>query len=240
MGALGMGNANVSGFYFDDEWARSGHGWAELDPVGTPLPFNASDCGTGPSEIERHCLLDMGLAAADVADVTRAWRATTAAAMRAVAAGGGWVWQMFSENAIEDNRTAGGPGNDASKCIAAYVEACQPRSKQQTHINSFKLTLSDPHSPGSLVDPVADVAKFLLLRGPWAFLGTAWVGCVGEGAGRHSNETYVRAPAFDVDYGTPMGVCKQSDAKPGLFAREWTKATVEHDCRTGKSSLKMK
>ena len=68
--------------------------------------------------------------------------------------------------------------------------------------------------------------------------GTAWVGCVGEGASRKSNETYVRPPAFDVDYGTPLGVCKQST--PGVFTREWTKATVEHSCTTGQSSLKMK
>ena len=26
MGSMGMGNPNISGFYFDDEWARSGHG----------------------------------------------------------------------------------------------------------------------------------------------------------------------------------------------------------------------
>jgi hypothetical protein len=26
MGVLGMGDRNISGFYFDDEWARSGHG----------------------------------------------------------------------------------------------------------------------------------------------------------------------------------------------------------------------
>ena len=78
------GHVDTPGFYFDDEWARSGHGWAELDLVGKPLRFNASDCGTGPSEIEKHCLLDMGVSAEDVKDITLAWRNTTAAAMRAV------------------------------------------------------------------------------------------------------------------------------------------------------------
>jgi hypothetical protein len=77
--------------------------------------------------------------------------------------------------------------------------------------------------------------------GRYAYLGTSWVGCVGEGESRHSNETYVRAAAFDVDYGVPMdGVCKQSTAQPGVFTREWSKAAVQHDCNSGKSSLRMK
>ena len=32
MGRLGMGNTNITGFYFDDEWSRSGHGWASIRP----------------------------------------------------------------------------------------------------------------------------------------------------------------------------------------------------------------
>ena len=31
--------------------------------------------------------------------------------------------------------------------------------------------------PGQLAYPESDVARFLLTRGPYAFLGTAWVGC---------------------------------------------------------------
>ena len=54
------------------------------------------------------------------------------------------------------------------------------------------LTLANSHSPGSQTDPEGDVAKFLVLRGPYAYIGTSWVGCVGEGASRRSNETYDR------------------------------------------------
>jgi hypothetical protein len=213
----------------DDEWARSGHGWATENLTGNPLPFNQSDCGTGPSEIERHCLLDMGLTAEDVRDVTLGWRKTTAMAMRAVHAAGGWVWQMFTE------RRAATTGDE---CAKAYRGACTAGSKDQTHMCSYSLTLSDRHSPGSTTDPEGDVAKFLVQRGPYGFLGTAWVGCVGEGKSRHSNETYVRAAAFDRDYGTPLGLCKE--VSDGVFRREFTKATASHDCNTGKSSVTMK
>ena len=64
------------------------------------------------------------------------------------------------------------------------------------------------------------------------------MGCVGEGKSRHSNETYVRAAAFDRDYGTPLGLCKE--VSDGVFRREFTKATASHDCNTGKSSVTMK
>ena len=191
MGALGMANPNVTGFYFDDEWARSGHGWSSIR-----LPnffngghFNLSDCkNSGPSEIEEHCLLDMGLSKDDVIDLTLAWRNTTVAAMQAIHAAGGWVWQMFTENDVRALQPS-----QADACIESYQRACSNSSTHHSHIVMHRLTLSDSHSPGSLVDPEGDVARFLLVRGPYAYLGTSWVGCVGQGASRHSNETYVRS-----------------------------------------------
>ena len=96
--------------------------------------------------------------------------------------------------------------------------------------------------PGQLVDPDSDVARFLLTRGPWSFLGTSWVGCEPddgvEGGGR--NQTYVRPKAFDVDYGEPQGLCEEVQSSPGVFVRHFSKATVSHDCVTGKSSIVMK
>ena len=54
------------------------------------------------------------------------------------------------------------------------------------------------------------------------------------------NQTYDRPNEFDVDYGTPNGLCAELAGKPGVFSREWSKATVQHDCNTGKSSIVMK
>ena len=96
----------------------SGHGWATENLTGQPLPFNQSDCHTGPSEIEMHCLLDMGLSAEQVRDVTLGWRKTTALAMRAVHAAGGWVWQMFTERR---------PAAEGPECARAYRGACTGR-----------------------------------------------------------------------------------------------------------------
>ncbi len=85
-----------------------------------------------------------------------------------------------------------------------------------------------------------DHRKLIPLVCRYAYLGTSWVGCVGEDQERHSNETYVRPTAYDVDYGVPLGICKEKAGQRGVFVREWSKATAQHDCNTGKSSLQMK
>eukprot|EP01043_Picozoa_sp_COSAG02_P062023 COSAG02_NODE_8459_length_2564_cov_2.330495_3_plen_110_part_00 len=85
--------------------------------------------------------------------------------------------------------------------------------------------------------------RFLLTRGPYAFLGTGWVGCVPnngvESAG--INQTYDRPAELDVDYGTPVDkVCKETEQGSNVFVREWTRARVQHDCNTGSSTITMK
>ena len=158
--------------------------------------MNLSDCSTGPSELEAHCLLDMGLSKQDVLDLTAGWKQTQGAAMRAIAQAGGWVWQMFSGR-IWGNGAGGAlpPSMDkGAACQKAYTAACSPTSLQQTRMSYHELRLKDLLAPGSIIDAVQDVARFLVIRGPMAFLGTAWVGCApnnGTEAGGH-NMTYVR------------------------------------------------
>jgi hypothetical protein len=53
-------------------------------------------------------------------------------------------------------------------------------------------------------------------------------------------DRYSRPKEFDVDYGTPQGLCAEVTGKPGVFEREWTKATARHDCNTGESTITMK
>ena len=166
--------------YFDDYWLKSGEGWAEGPsklPPTLAKNVNLSDCKTGPSEIEIHCLQDMGLSVQDVVDLTNGWKETTAAAMRAVANAGGWVWQMFS-GGTPIAHGAKGPG-----CVKALESSCKSTSTQQTKMCMSALTAKMNEttgrslSPAEFVDPASDVARFLLTRGDYAFLGTSWVGC---------------------------------------------------------------
>ena len=80
---------------------------------------------------------------------------------------GGWVWQMFHRN----NASAPLTG---SECIAWLRAACTAQSPHQTRMTFYELSIKR-HSRGWPTDPTGDVARFLLTRGAYAFLGTGTV-----------------------------------------------------------------
>ena len=84
----------------------------------------------------------MGLTEQEVLDINSGWRETTANAMRAVAKGGGWVWQMFSG--------VGGPSGTGDTCAKSLREQCKT---QNNRMSMMGLSLKDSHTPGSLKDP---------------------------------------------------------------------------------------
>ena len=108
----------------------------------------------------------MGLTEQEVLDINAGWRNTTATAMQAIAKGGGWVWQMMSGLSM--------PAGTGDKCASQLREQCTQQNTRMTY-SSFGLESS--HAPGSIKDAASDVARFLLVRGPYAYLGTSWVGC---------------------------------------------------------------
>merc|ERR1712232_704720 len=81
-----------------------------------------------------------------------------------------------------------------------------------------------------------DLATFLLIRGPFAWIGQNWAFCPsgGEPVGG-PGQMYERPAALDEDYGFPLGLCKEMEA--GVFQRSWSKAVVHFDCSTGRGSI---
>ena len=75
-----------------------------------------------------------------------------------------------------------------------------------------------------------DLANFLLVRGPYAWLGHGWLGCSHE---------YPFPPEFNLDYGQPVGLCSETAPGTGVFRRRWTKANVEMDCNVFKGAIDM-
>jgi hypothetical protein len=76
-----------------------------------------------------------------------------------------------------------------------------------------------------------DVANFLLLRGDHAYLTAGWAPCA----------DYIGwdAELFDADYGQPTDeVCHE--AAPGVFVREWSRATIEMDCNSWTPTISFK
>lgn len=80
--------------------------------------------------------------------------------------------------------------------------------------------------------PVAQ-ASFLLVRGEFAWLGYGFLGCAAQ-------DNYTQPSAFSEDYGAPSNTCHPVDGKPGVYAREYSKATVTLDCNEWRGSIVMK
>ena len=89
--------------------------------------------------------------------------------------------------------------------------------------------------------PVQDIAQFLLVRGPYAYIGYGWMGCVGADGFVTGNTSkgYFRPPELEVDYGTPEdAVCAETvPGSSGVFKRKWSKADVAMDCNTWEATI---
>ena len=69
-----------------------------------------------------------------------------------------------------------------------------------------------------------DLARFLLLRGEYAWLGFSW-------QHPYCGDAYARPPQLDWDFGVPVGECAEVDGEPEVFARSWSQANVSLDCK---------
>ena len=224
MGPTALGHGRIDGLFLDDEWQDS----PQPNPSwGPPEGFCTSDLHGGPSETYPNCTLDMGLSQEDVSAITAGWKETLAQVQEAALAAGHWIWQLLT--------VVGAPPPDRAGCVAYFREACTANSTAQTSpiLFSFSGAKTKP-----LPSPVADLAAFLLTRGPYAWIGYQWIGCVSC----HLSPTdpkglcdptgaYERPPSLDVDYGVPVGLCAET-SRPGVFERAWTKAHVSFDCNT--------
>ena len=59
-----------------------------------------------------------------------------------------------------------------------------------------------------LTAPTQDIANFLLIRGPYAFLGHGWLGCSRE---------YQVPEQINWDYGEPVGLCKETAVRESIY-----------------------
>ena len=151
-----------------------------------------------PSEEAGNVTADAGLTTADLAALDAGWVANQAAAQRYVLEHGGWNWQLFGYSQPPDptrytrGSTAQLPAsNTSSQCTArrgcpanctAYLRrecSSAPPSKvlplrdqamkYQLHTVEHSRPLTpEGHYPSFLVD----LSAFLLVRGPFAWLGT--------------------------------------------------------------------
>jgi hypothetical protein len=183
-----------------------------------------------PTEVDPNFQSDAGLSRGDMVALTRSFAGVQETIYDAVVSAGGFLFQLFApwtwwsicpqplihrNSCAKDLQYYAGGTDGASLVSFTDMAECQFNSSWPTAMPNLE----------------QDIANFLLIRAEYAWLGAAWGGC-GIDYGK------TRSPLIDADYGEPLGWLNESS--PGVFTREWTKATVSMDCSTWTPSFSFK
>jgi len=196
----GVLNPNIDGLFIDDHWSAS-----------------------GPSEEDGRCIEIIGLSTKDVTEITQGWQANTDAVHTAMIKANAFAWQLLSFTDGSDQV------NPRAQCAEWIRENCKANSSISQGPLMFGFTRVASRQPFPLPAFEQDLATFLLVRGPYAWLGYDWVGC---------SKPWERPAGMDIDYGVPTSDCKETQT--GVFVREYSKATVTMDCTSWTANIKMK
>lgn len=120
---------------------------------------------------------DMGLTTDDLIQLTKDYEINMAALRTAVLNMGKFAWQMLWTGGPDDN--IGGTGLNPlvqqNGCAATLRRLCNATSPAQTRAMAFGLSTNN-RDPSQLTDLKQDLANFLLIRGPYSWLGHGWLG----------------------------------------------------------------
>jgi len=194
----------VSGFFWDDFWPAPGGRFP--DSVGTV----ANDTGL-ISNLE------------EWGNITRSYQQNMDVLRNATLSAGKFAWQLMWTGG--DATSVGGtvPSQVVvqATCSANLRALCSASAPPQTRAMMYPLK----GDPTKLSQLTTDLANFLLIRGPFAWLGHAWKGC---------SRNYPFPKEFNSDYGVPLdAVCKETvPGKSGVFTREWSNVHVSMDCNS--------
>lgn len=134
----------------------------------------------------------------------------------ALIANGKYPWTALSHGGSGGNEDALPSAISSSGCQVSMTLSCG--AAYQNNANVATAITFD----GSAA--IQSIAAFLILRGPYAWLGSGWNG---GGVGW--------SDYFLLQVGEPQGVCVQSPS--GVFTRQWTYGAVTLDCNTWTASI---
>ena len=207
---------HVSGFYFDDWWPESG---------GFPDPFP-------------HMVDDMGLTPAQQKQISISYQANMKVIYDELLTRGMFSWQQqWNGQSSPDAKNGCCTKPLVTKgdsCTPTLRKLCAADSPTQSRVTNYAFAPGSCKGGGGaipLTAPVQDIASFLLIRGPHAFLGHGWLGCSRE---------YELPEQINYDYGEPTGLCTETAPNSGVFTREWTKASIKMDCNTWTPTIDLK
>jgi hypothetical protein len=171
----------------------------------------------------------MGLTAADVQGIYSGWNETIYAVQEAVIKAGGFSWQYFWSTSAP---------TESASCSKFMASQCQNQSEASQGAMLMNWNLPANGSTAVLAQPEVDVTTFLLARREYAWLGFSWVGCSHGSVPGSGRGAYATSELVQRDYGVPTEIC--SESAPGVYQREWSKASVSLDCNTMTPTITMK
>ena len=174
----------------------------------------------------------MGMTPADVEAMIAAWTANVQAYRDALVASELFEWFLLyggQQTAPGQNQTCG-----ACTCNSFLEAQCSPTAGAQNGTLFYGFSRSKHSTPFPPSTPDQDLAIFLLARGPYAFFGYGWSGCV------DSTHPFTRPPRMDVEYGSPLNTCSQTATGSGVWTRNFTLADIAVDCNSFEATFTMK
>lgn len=238
--------------WFVNEYMISNETLLHKDPVtGKPQPIGLgwlddSMTERGPTEEDNHYVADTNASEADMQSLVGAYKASMQALTNKVLPMGGyWMQLMRSQNPVGPSEK-GFPRSNVpippAQCKSNLREFCVGANRSATPPSWNRLTLYALPDPTrrtylSAQNMTDYTAAFLLTRGPYAMIGYSWQGC-------NNGQTPTKTPPeWYEDYGVPAEdgrACTETGADSGIFAREYSKATVTWDCAAGHGKITTK
>ena len=245
LGKSALGRPSVDGLFLDDYWCSDLI--CEEDPSVPGCPCD--DPVQGPTEMEMHAVGDMGLTDEDVRDITLGWNETMRAIERAVLGAGGYTWWLMWGQV---NANASPQILSREDCASQLRRLCDQGG------DGGDPTPSPPALFGVTVNGTEmshldlDVAFFLLVRGPYAWIG--W-GQWGMSWPFNPEPPHGQLPPMPngvpfpdllrQDFGVPLDescveestVAEGGSSSSGVFVRRWTVGEVRLDCDAFEATL---
>jgi len=210
LGMTSLGNTNISGLYLDDYWRDASE---PIYPSGNQPPWGYcthSPIG-GPSEIELHCVDDMQLTQNDTINLYSSWQTSFSEIYNAMDDVGAFAFQSFT---FISTPGADGIANTLQSACAAGINSNYYTSPLY-HTFTTQPTCCPPNRNTTLLQFEEDLAFFLLVRGPFAWIGYNWDFC---------SPQHIMPPALFMDYGIPLNTCEATSSD--YFIRKYANATV--------------
>ena len=181
----------------------------------------------GATEQNPFCAEDTGLTQADTTAMVQALAETMRQVNAAILSHGGFSTRMMSSYAVHAIDDPALDPRPPARCNAFLREYCRPENPNLKRVFIYEWTRKSMHDISPAPAVMQDLARFLLVRGPYAYIGWQWVGC---------RDSYERPPALEHDYGVPVeAVCRE--VSQGVFERRWTSGLVRMDCNTWSATL---